>query len=398
MKKLLFVIPTMRMGGAEQSLVSLLNSIDLNRYKIELLLFEKSGELLERVPEKVCVIAADTVTRAMTLEFRYFFKDLIKEHHYLSAAIRVLMLANSKLEEFTGKKVVFNWNISRHFIKPISKEYDVAIGYLEGVTDAFIIDKVKAKRKIGWIHTNFEKANRHFKAEGKYYRQFDAIAIISDECKNCFLKFYPELRNKTYMIENIIDKNTILSKAQENVEKSLRWNYPCIVTVGRLEKVKGIDIALEAAKLLKEKGIEFVWHIFGNGVLKAELEEKIYDYKLENNFFLNGTTCNPYKYMKKADIIVQPSRNEGKSIVLDEAKLLCKPIVVTNYPSAKDQINDGKTGLIVNIDSKSIADGIEKLINSPCQREYFEKECKKEINNTGLVMEKIVSMIERRSV
>lgn len=394
MKKLLFVIPTMRMGGAEQSLISLLNSIDLNNYEIDLFLFEKNGELLDRVPKKVHVVAADTVTRAMLLEFRYFFKDLVKERHYLSAMIRVMMLINSKLEDFIGKKVIFNWNVAKHVIKPISKEYDVAIGYLEGVTDAFIIDKVKAKRKIGWIHTNFGKSNRHFKAEGKYYRKLDSIAIISDECKNNFLEFYPEVQDKTYTVENITDKKAILSKAQENIEKSMRWDCPCIVTVGRLERVKGIDIALEAANILKNKGIEFVWHIFGDGILKEELEKTIHCYQLENYFFLNGTTCNPYKYMKNADIVVQPSRNEGKSMVLDEAKILCKPIVVTNYPSAKDQIKDGETGVIVDINPESIAAGIEKLVNSPFQREYLEKQCKKEINDTGLVMEKIVSMIE----
>lgn len=394
MKKILFVIPTMRMGGAEQSLVSLLNSIDLNTYQVDLLLFEKNGELLERVPGKINLIEADTITRAMTLEFRYFFKDLIKEHHYFTAAIRIFMLINSKLEEITGEKNVFNWNIAKHFIRMLTKEYDVAVGYLEGVTDAFVIDKVNAKRKIGWIHTNFEKANRHFKAEGEYYKQFNKIAIISDECRNSFIKYYPDLSDKICVIENIIDKNTILSKAQENIEESLRWIYPCIVTVGRLEKVKGIDIALEVARVLKEEGIDFVWHVFGDGVLKAELERKIDDYGLESNFFINGTTRNPYKYMKNADIIVQSSRNEGKSIVLDEAKVLCKPIVVTNYLSARDQIKDGETGLIVDMHPKAIAEGIIKLISSPEQRKYLEEQCKKESNNTELVMKKIISMIE----
>ena len=394
MKKILFVIPTMRMGGAEQSLVSLLNSIDLNIYEIDVLLFEKNGELLERIPEKINLIEADRITRAMTLEFRYYFKDLINEHHYFTAVVRTFMLINSKLEELIGKKIVFNWNIAKHFTRRLSKEYDVAIGYLEGVTDAFVIDKVKAKRKIGWIHTNFDKANRHFKAEGKYYKQFNRIAIISDECKNSFVKYYPDLSDKICVIENIIDKNTILNKAQENIEESLRWIWPCIVTVGRLEKVKGIDIALEAARVLKEEGMDFVWHVFGDGVLKAELERKMHDYGLENNFFINGTTHNPYKYMKNADVIVQSSRNEGKSIVLDEAKLLCKPIVVTNYPSARDQIKDGETGMIVGMEPKSIAEGIIKLIRDPKQRKYLEEQCKKEINNTELIMEKIVSVIE----
>ena len=195
-------------------------------------------------------------------------------------------------------------------------------------------------------------------------------------------------------MENITDKKTVLRKAGETVEKTMPWRSPCIVTVGRLEKVKGIDIALEAALILKNRGIGFVWHVFGDGVLKDELEKRIHGCQLEDYFILDGTTNNPYKYMGNADIIVQPSRNEGKSMVLDEAKLLCKPIVVTNYPSVKDQIKDRETGIIVDINPESIAAGIEELINSPELKEHLEKQCKKESNNTELIMEKIISMIE----
>lgn len=394
MKKLLFVIPTMRMGGAEQSLVSLLNTIDLSCYEIDLLLFEKNGELLDRIPPKVNVIAADTITRAMILEFRYFFKDLIQERHYITALFRLIMLANSKLENLIGKKLMFNWNIAKRFIKPISTEYDVAIGYLEGTTDAFIIDKVNAKRKIGWIHTNFGKAKRHFKAEEKYYRKCDAIAVISEACRNSFVELYPELADKTHVIENITDKEAILTKAQEPLEEMIHWQYPCIVTIGRLEKVKGIDIALEAARIMRDKGIKFVWHVFGDGTLKRDLADRIVQYRLEKFFYLDGTTCNPYKYMKNADIIVQPSRNEGKSIVLDEAKLLCRPIVATNYPSAKDQLKDGVTGMIVDINPDSIAEGIEQLLNSEFLSELFARNCSLEKDKTVDIMGRIISMIE----
>lgn len=394
MKKILFVIPTMRMGGAEQSLVSLLNQLDTNKYNIDVLLFEKKGELLEKISNKINILEADIITRAMTLEFRYYFKDLLKEKHFFVALIRIFMLINSKIEDMTKHKIFFNWNIAKYFIKARQKKYDVAIGYLEGVTDAYVIDKVFSKKKIGWIHTDFSKAKRCFIAEGKYYEKFNKIAIISNECKKHFLEYYPFLLKKTVVIENITDKESIIEKSKEELDKSILWKRPVLVTVGRLEHVKGIDLAIDAAAILRSRNINFIWHVFGDGTMRNELEIKIKKLGLENIFFLDGITLNPYKYMSKADLIIQPSRNEGKSIVLDESKLLCKPIIVTNYPSAKDQIKNEKTGIIVDIDSERIADGIERILSDYTLYNKLIKNCSIEKENTKLVLEKINELLE----
>lgn len=396
MKKILFVIPTMRMGGAEQSLVSLVNQLDTNKYDIDILLFEKKGELLEKISNKINILEADIITRSMILEFRYYFKDLLKEKHFFIALVRIFMLINSKIEDITKHKICFNWNIAKYFIKARQKKYDVAIGYLEGVTDAYVIDKVFSKKKIGWIHTDFSKAKRHFKAEGKYYGQFNKIAIISNECKKHFLEYYPSLLNRTIIIENITDKQNILNKSKEELDETILWGKPVLVTVGRLEYVKGIDLAIDTAAILRDRNIDFIWHVFGDGAMRNELEIKIKKLGLENMFFLDGITLNPYKYMSKADLIIQPSRNEGKSMVLDESKLLCKPIIVTNYPSAKDQIENEKTGIIVDINSEKIADGIERVLSDYSLRNKLIKNCSDEKINTKLVLEKISKLLENK--
>ncbi len=392
MKKILFVIPTMRMGGAEQSLVSLLNQLDTNKYDIDVLLFEKKGELLERISNKINILETDTITRSMMLEFRYYFRDLLKERHFFAAVIRIVMLINSKIEDVTKHKNFFNWNIAKYFVEDRQKRYDVAIGYLEGVTDAYVIDKVHAEKKIGWIHTDFSKAQRHFRAEGRYYEQFNNIAIISSECKKHFLEHYPSMSEKTVIIENITDRQNIIKKATEKLDKSVLWGKHVFVTVGRLEYVKGIDLAIEAAAVLRDRNIDFIWHVFGDGAMRNELEMKIKKLGLENIFFLDGTTLNPYKYISKADLIIQPSRNEGKSMVLDESKLLCKPIVVTNYPSAKDQIENEKTGIIVDMNPENIADGIERVLKDHILRDKLIKNCSDEKDNTELMLEKIDEM------
>lgn len=382
------------MGGAEQSLVSLLNSIDLDKYNIDLLLFEKNGDLTERIPDKVNVMEADYITRAMLLEFRYYFKDLIKNRNYIAAMARVLMLLNSKLQILFNKQLIFNWHIAKHFIKKQEIKYDIAVGFLEGSTDIYVVEKVDADRKIGWIHTDFSRQSRNYKEEGKFYNCLDNIAIISEECENHFLSFYPEFSGKTKVIENITDRNLIVQKSLECIQDEFKIQGKTIVTVGRLEKEKGIDIALVAANILKNNNIDFTWHIFGAGILYEELVEKIEKFGLSDVFILEGVTKNPYKYMRAADIIVQPSRYEGKSIVLDEAKILAKPIVVTNYPSVNDQITDEITGMIVDIAPQSIADGIMRLINDKDLCKTLSRNCQQEEDKVDQIIGKIECILE----
>ena len=375
MKKVLFVIPTMRMGGAEQSLVSLLNMLDTSKYEIDLLLFEKKGELLGNISPQINVLETDTVTTAMVLEFRYYFKQLLKEKKFGAAFVRLFILLLSLIQHKLKINKILSWNIAKHFIKSYKKEYDVAIGYLEGAADFYVIDKINAKKKIGWIHSDFSKQIRNLKAEAKYYEKFDRIAVISDICRKNFVQCYPRLKNRALVIENMSNYEWIQKQSLKTIPDKIEEDMFYIVSVGRLEEVKGFDLAISAAELLKENGNRFIWHIFGDGSQRSILQNQIDSLKIGNSIILKGTTSNPYMYMRRADIIVQSSRYEGKSIVLDEAKFLGKPILVTNYPSAKDQITHEKTGIVVEINAEGIAGGIELLMKDDMLRNKLGKNC-----------------------
>ena len=393
MKKILFVIPTMRMGGAEQSLVSLLKTIDFKKYEVELLLFEKDGELLERVPSNVKVKEVDAVTQAMLLEFRKYFKKLLKSKNFCAIFARIFMLINSKFQNITGNRKVFNWEVAKKVIPEWEEEYDIAVGYLEGVTDCYVIDKVKALRKVGWIHTDVSKHKRCFEAEGLYYEQFNEIEIISEECRKSFLTYYPSLEEKVKVFENIVNQDDIIRLSKETLPKEFQRGKFEIVTVGRLEYEKGIDIAIMAARQLKDNGVEFKWHVYGKGAQENELQTLIKRLDLQQEFLLEGVVKNPYQYMVNADVIVQSSRYEGKSIVLDEAKILGCPIVVTNYPSAKDQIVDGTNGLVVEMSAEGVARGVKQLYACVELRKKFSQKCKEMAvkgSDTELKIEKIM--------
>lgn len=388
-KRLLFVIPTLRLGGAEKALISLLNAIDSERFEVDLCLFEAGGPLTPEVPEHVNIIEADLVTRGMTLEIRYYLKELIKSGNLSAVAVRLWITLRARL----FSKPAFSWNNIRKYIKPIDGYYDVAIGYLEGFTDFFVLDKVKAEKKIGWIHSDF--SGRELTDEDrKYYNRFDWIYTISELCKDAFIEQIPAIRSKIDIMENLVLDSVVTEKANEMAD--IYWDEEKIhlVSVGRLEYAKGIDLGVEACRILVDRGLDICWHVYGEGSWRDKIEKLIKENNLEDTFVLEGQVLNPYPYMKKADIIVQPSRWEGKSIVLDEAKIIGKAIVVTDYPSVVDQIIHGENGYIAAIEPVSIADGIEVLINDEEMKHRLEDNALSEENRSIAALEKFYRLIE----
>lgn len=389
MKRILFVIDTLRMGGAEKSLVSLLKALDPRRVQVDLYLFEAGGILQQEVPGWVNILEADPVTRGMALELRNYLAPVIRGGHFAAALARIWMTVRSRF----SKKPAFSWSLVEKYIPALDQEYDAAVGYLEGFTDFFVLDKVKAKKKIGWIHIDMTNRQPH-EQEAQYYGRFDSIATISDICRDAFVSHFPSTENKIHIIENIVLPQDVMDKA--GAEASINWdeNAAQLVTVGRLDYQKGIDVAAKACKVLLDRGLNVCWHVYGKGIMHDQIAQYVQDNELQNNFILEGMNPNPYPYMRKADIIVQPSRWEGKSIVLDEAKILGKAIVVTNYPSVHDQITDRVTGLITGMEPESIADGIECLMKNESLKKQLEENAANEPNRSLRAVEAFYHLIE----
>lgn len=387
MKHIIFVMPTLRMGGAEKALVSLLKALDPKRVNVDLFLFERGGVLEKEVPSWVKIIQSDPIVRDMTLELRNYFGELLR-HRKFSAAITRLRI--TFLARF-GKNY-FSWGAIEKYIPSVPGHYDVAVGFLEGFTDFFVIDKVNADKKIGWIHTDM--SGKIFnKQERVYYRKLDMLVTISEQCRTAFINRseYPEER--MHVIENIVLPQEILHKADAPVDEVWDSSKTHIVSVGRLEYLKGMDIAAKTALILKKNGCDFVWHIYGSGLMQDEISQYVKQNNLSGCFILEGQKPNPYSYMKKADIIVQPSRREGKSLVLDEAKILGKAIVVTNYPSVTDQITDRKTGIIVETTPEAIADGLELLMTDKRLKSDLEDNCRREPNRSETLIEQFCGLV-----
>lgn len=386
MKHIIFVMPTLRMGGAERALVSLLKALDPKRVKVDLFLFERGGVLEKEVPSWVKIIQSDPIVRDMTLELRNYLGELLR-HRKLSAAITRLKIT---VMARRGKNY-FSWEAIEKYIPSVPGHYDVAVGFLEGFTDFFVVDKVNADRKIGWIHTDM--SGKIFnKQEMAYYRKLDMLATISEKCRTAFISRSEYPGERMCVIENIVLSQEILHKADAPLDEVWDPSKLHIVSVGRLEYLKGMDIAAKTAFILKKNGCDFVWHIYGRGLMQDEISQYVKQNNLSGCFILEGQKPNPYPYMKKADIIVQPSRREGKSLVLDEAKILGKAIVVTNYPSVTDQITDRKTGIIVDTTPQAIAEGLELLVTDKRLKSDLEDNCRLEPNRSELVVEQFYEL------
>lgn len=359
-KKLLFVIPSLELGGAEKSLVNLLNEIDYNRYDVDLFLFYKQGGFLSTVPKEVTFLENTKDFKIFSKTLLVSFFTFIFNGQIIKALYRLIFAINSRLiKDNTSEQI--NWKYVRFFLPNFKKKYDTAIGYLEKSSYYFVADNVLFHNKIGWIHTDLEALNLDFEFEKKYFKKLNHIVIVSDGLKERLSKKIPEINNKIKVIENINSASFIKNSA--NLECKIQFSKEDfnLIFVGRLVKEKGLFLAIDAIGILSKKINNIKLYLVGKGNLEVELKEYVKKNHLQNHVVFLGIQTNPYPLLKQADVFLMTSFYEGKSIALEEAKILNKAIVITNFSSATDQIIDNVTGLIVEMNAEAIANKIDLL-------------------------------------
>ncbi len=386
MKNVFIIITDMGSGGAQKSLLSFFQALEAvgktADYNIDLVVVNPKGIFMDQIPDYVNVIKADTNLIWMGVAKG---EDYLKDNSSFVGMLGKFKFAlnrkfNPQYKNYNEEQKL--WASWEALIPKLDKKYDIAISYLNGYPNYYVIDKINAEKKVLWIHNEYQKLKYDCSFDRGYYEKCDEIITISKECLDSFTEVYPEYAGKISILENISLSSDIISKADEFIpEEFVGYNGNKLVSVGRLTEQKGFDYAIEAAAILKQKNIDFKWFILGDGPDKGELSSTIVNKKLQDNVILLGIKENPYPYIKNADVFLQTSRFEGKSIVLDEAKILLKPIIVTNYPTVYDSIDDGITGIIVNMDPQKIAEAINELLNDEeCKKKYIEN---LKVMNTG---------------
>lgn len=358
MKKILFVIRSLEFGGAEKSLVNLLRQLPADKYQIDLLLFKKKGEFIRQLP--------DTVNLLETPEALYRLFAPAKQ----AGKYTLTKLVGTGCARFARKtrkeRMAYRW---KHFYKKAIPElpgqYDVAVAYVGTEVLYYVTDRVQAKKKYVWIHNDYRTASYSKADDMPYFSAMDGIVSVSKDCVDVLKEEFPQFQQKLYCVENITSSAVVRELAEQGDAPELSPECCNILSVGRLSRQKGFDMAIMACAELKKQGFRFCWYVIGDGDQKKKLQEMIQQYDIADCFRLLGTRSNPYPYMKRCSFLAQPSRFEGKSVVLDEAKILCTPILATAYPTVADQICDGDEGIVTELSAQGIYRGVKNMMEKP---------------------------------
>ena len=368
MKKILFVIESLHCGGAEKSLVTLLQNFDFTQNQVELLLFKEGGAFEKFVPEQVKVryiSSLESINSIRLLFLKFKFKAL---------------LFNNKSNKYHSAQLF--WKSFGSSIRLMSSEYDIAIAYNQGFSTYFVAEKINSKNKYAWLNTDYKKAGYNAEFDYPMYSVFNKVVAVSDE--NLIpIKEEMKIIGKSLpmiVINDITDVDVVRKLALQGEGLPINENFITILSVGRLAKAKAFNLAIAACRSLKDKNYNVKWYIIGEGGERAFLEQLIKENELQDELILLGFKENPYPYIKSCDIYVQTSIFEGLGLTVVEASLLHKPIVCTNFPTAYKILSDEKTGLIVQMNSEDISNAVQKLIDQPELRLKFQETLSKQVN------------------
>lgn len=381
MKKVLITMHSMHIGGIETSLIGLLNAFDYTRIQVSLMVFQHQGELMPLIPKEV---------RLLSYDYRYDvyavpLRKLLFSRNFMRGVLKIISrLELNFLNKFgvLGKGVWSKTQYLEKYLMPffpnIKGEYDLCLAF--SCAHAITINKVNAKVKAGWIHTDYDKLTPVESIDINNYSRLDYIVTVSEGCQTAFLNHYPQFLDKTIVIENVLSKEFIHEQSvEQDVEKEMPANNGEVrlLSIGRFGHAKNFDNIPEICRSLIELGCKIKWYIVGYGNDEQLILDKINELGMSDLVIILGKKENPYPYIKACDIYIQPSRYEGKAVTVREAQLLGKPVVITDFATSQCQLRDAEDGIIVPMDNKKCADGIAGLINDSSLRSRLIQSCLK---------------------
>lgn len=438
-KKILIFFHSLEIDGAATALLGLLETIDTDRYETDLFLMRHAGELMPYIPGDIRLLPEIPEYASLAVPIG----EVLRRSELKVALGRVIGKCKAKKRVrklgITGENDValeYSHIYTLRYMPQVSDtEYDLAISFIN--PHYFVTERVKARKKLAWIHTDYSKMKVDAASQLAMWEPYDVIASISDGVTEAFLQVFPSLKDKVRVIENILPEKYILRRSVEfSVEDEMPdvvireadtagereagretdtakeritgsatdWKFvpsyrtTKLLTIGRFSPQKKIEDIPEICRRLIGKGLNVTWYIIGYGGLEELIKQRIKEAGMEKHVIMLGAKENPYPYIRACDIYIQPSRYEGKSIAVREAQLLHKPVIITNYLTARDQLEDGVDGVIVPLDIEGCAEGIACVIEDEALRERLtENTRKRDYTNAGEV-EKIYKLISEEAL
>lgn len=375
--KILVAVRELGCGGTEIALLNFLRKISSSRNEITLLLARKRGENLINIPDNVEIVEIPFKNEIQ----RYYISDDVTlvnnriQKNVIKCCRKIIRGADKTIKKINYKADLYNSYILTKTI-PLTDLYDIAIDfYGYGIFQSkYIARNVNASRKIMWIHDEKLDPISRARCEFGYYDYFFGV---SQACVNAFIKAFPETKERVGVFYNILDSESIIRKSDEKMKDQEFEDTYTIVSVGRLERQKGFDLAIDAAYRLKQAGLSFKWLIIGEGSWQERLYKQIQRLGVSDCVKLMGKRKNPYPYIKNCDLYVQTSRHEGYGLTIAEARILEKPIISTKLSCVEEQIIDGVTGKLVPFDAEMLAKAITSMMKCPEMAFLFKENLKK---------------------
>jgi len=386
-KKIVIVTRRMVMGGIERALISMLESIPKTHFDVTVLVMGTGGELEKEIPDHVNV---DCIYGYEKSVVEKVWKST-KNGRFISAFKTSLYTVLAKKTKSVYKQELYHTKM----IPKVKTEYDLAIAYHTpaSLPVVFVMNNIKAKSKIAWIHSDVSQFVKELIPYKEFYEKYDKIFCVSEYAMKKFNDLYPNLKEKTSVFYNLLDREKMILTAEDDEGFSDQFDGFRILTVGRLSFEKGQDIIPKILMKLRSKNNNIRWYCIGDGERRPELERLITKYGLEKELILLGTKKNPYNYIRQCDVYVQTSRHEGYCISLAEARAFNKPIITTDFVGAREQIESGKNGLIVGFDENELYAAVKFLISNQKICKRFERNLEKTNVSTTNEIKKLFSCI-----
>lgn len=372
-KSILIVASSLSMGGLEKCIISLCNAIDYDRYEVDLYLFNEGRELISELNPQVNILP-DSPYYSIVFNTSIWQSclKLIKAGETSLLHYRIKRFFRTRMHRELN--TTEDWQYMKRTMLQIDKQYDVAIGFEEGVANYYITECVDAIVKDCWIHTDITAIDTNSELDCQAFSKVDYICTVSQNSLNALKQRYPQFENKyrSFIMPALNGTGKLIAQSQEKcVMDDVEGTK--ILSIGRLVELKGFHLCVKALSDLIKKGYDATWYVAGEGSFRDSIEQEIETYHLHDRFVLLGNCQNPYSLIRCADICVQPSSYEGFSFAVWEEKSLNKAVVVSDIPANHEMITDGVNGIIVKRDSDKIRDAIQFLINHPNDKEKMAK-------------------------
>lgn len=370
MKKILIVNNNMNIGGIQKALLNLLNEVG-EFYDITLLLFCKTGGFMAQIPENIKVIEGNVFLKIMGMSHAE-----AKERGFFVFLLRSVFTVLTRIF-----KIKFTFGILSRMYK-LDGKFDCAISYMQnsfetyfyGGCAEFVLNGVKCKNKICFVHCDFLNYGGNTKYNRDTLQKFDKIAVVSKSVGKRLLAAATGLENKVFTVHNCVNYSEI-ERLKCEYEPNIKSDTISFFTASRISGEKGILRMFPIFERIHKKGINFMWYIAGDGAQRDEAKALSERCGIAENVVFLGILTNPYPYFYKSDIILVPSYNEAAPMVFNEAQAAGTFIFTTDTASAKEMVEDKGIGFVCENSDAEIEKNLFYVIKNFKDMKIYPQKC-----------------------